>query len=78
MRPNEMHRLARRGSHRNDSPKSWHSVPNVTGDYDFDATILHRSNSDMPKRLQLYVKTKGPAFGPRTAYNGYHGYGGDD
>jgi len=70
--------MAHSGCHTLDAPKGWHAIPVLTGDYDLDATILHRSNKDMPRRLALYVKTKGPAFGPRTAYNGYHGYSGDD
>ena len=66
MRPTDMHKISRRGTHTN-GPKGWHDVPNVTGDYDMDATILHRNNKNMPLRLNLYViKTSG--------YNG-EGYG---
>ena len=77
MRPNAMHKLGHRGCH-TCSPQAWHDVPVLTGDYDFDATILHTGNRSLPARLALYIKTSGPTFGPRTAYNGYHGYGGDD
>jgi hypothetical protein len=56
-------------------PKDWADVPNITGDYDLDATILHRENPDLPERLELYVKR--PTYGPRTAYTGYRG-GGDN
>lgn len=51
------------------APKDWRSVPALTGDYDFDATIAHRSNSDLPARLKQHVK--------RNAYeiqNGYNAY----
>lgn len=78
MRPIDMHRLAHAGCHDDCSPKGWHDVPQVTGDYDLDATILHRSNKDLPARLALYVKHRVNAYGPRTSYNGYHGYSGDD
>lgn len=78
MRPNSMHRLAHNGCHDSDAPKAWHSVPNLTGDYDMDATILHRNNKDMPKRLELYLKKPKGSYGPKTGYNGYHGYSGDD
>jgi hypothetical protein len=52
----------------------------MTGDYDFDATIMHRSNSDLPNRLSMYLR--GPrgsagAYGPR-GYAGYSGNSGDD
>lgn len=69
MRPNKMHQLAHAGSHDADAPKGWHDVPNVCGDYDLDATILHRSNRDLPARLELYIKRN--SYGPRTAYNAY-------
>jgi hypothetical protein len=78
MKPNLMHRLAHNGCHKV-APQGYHTLPNVTGDYDLDATILHRTNTDMPKRLELYVKRgKGGCYGPLTGYNGYHGYHGDN
>lgn len=77
MRPNEMHRLAHAGCH-DCSPKAWHDVPYLSGDYDLDATILHRSNRDLPRRLELYIKRGCNAYGERTGYNSYHGYSGDD
>lgn len=77
MKPTDMHRLAHAGCH-DCSPRGWHDVPQVTGDYDLDATILHRSNKDLPRRLEMYVKHRVNAYGPRTAYDGYHGYSGDD
>ena len=77
MRPNEMHRLAHNGCHQA-APKGWRDVPNMTGDYDLDATILHRNNKSIPNRLELYLKHKATAYGYRTNYDGYHGYSGDD
>lgn len=54
-------------------------MPDLTGDYDLDATIAHRHNKDLPHRLGLYTKGKKQnAYGPRTGYTGYHGYSGDD
>jgi hypothetical protein len=74
-----MHRLAHNGSHVDCSPKGYHAVPNVTGDYDLDATIMHRNNKDLPRRLELYVKKgKATSYGPLTNYNGYSNYHGDD
>jgi hypothetical protein len=55
------------------APKAWREVPNLTGDADCDATIAHRSNTDMPARLNLYIRRSGPI----TAYRGYHNYSGD-
>jgi len=63
--------------HESDAPKDWRDVPDVTGDYDLDATILHRENPDLPHRLALYLKQDRNAFQPVTGYNGYHNYGGD-
>lgn len=59
------------------APKGWRHVPNLTGDYDLDATIAHRSNKDLPHRLAMYAKSD-KAYGPRTAYSGYNRYSGDD
>lgn len=56
MKPNQMHQVAHNGNHDQDAPKAWHNVPNVCGDYDLDATILHRSNKDLPDRLNLYIR----------------------
>lgn len=73
-----MHRLAHAGCHDDCSPKGWHDVPKMSGDYDLDATILHRSNKDLPKRLEMYLKQPKGSYGPRTGYNSIHGYSGDD
>ena len=77
MKPNLLHRLAHNGAHEC-CPKGYRAVPNVTGDPDFDATLLKRNNKDMPKRLDLYLKRgKSNAYGPLTGYDGYHNYNGD-
>lgn len=78
MKPNQMHKIAHGGCHDMDAPKGWHDVPNCTGDYDLDATILHRSNSDLPARLEMYVKDRHNAYGIKTGYNSYNGNSGDD
>jgi hypothetical protein len=77
MKPNEMHKLAHAGCHEC-APKGWRNVPNMSGDYDLDATILHRSNKSLPDRLALYLKHRPHAYGYRTGYDSYHAYSGDD
>lgn len=77
MKPDKMHLLAHRGCHVC-APKGWRDIPNVTGDSDFDATILHRNNKNLPDRLELYVKRGDNAYGYRSNYDSYHGYSGDD
>lgn len=60
------------------APVGWKGeVANLTGDYDLDATIEHRTNPSLPDRLSLYVK-RGTSYGQITGYSGYHGYGGDN
>jgi hypothetical protein len=81
MKPDAMHRLAHQGSHRSCSPGAWHAVPKVTGDYDLDATIMHRKNTDMAARLQTYLRQPrgaSGAYGPRSNLSGYSGNSGDD
>jgi hypothetical protein len=60
------------------APRGWRDVPDVTGDFDLDASILHRHNKDLPHRLELYTKRGGKAYGPGTAYSGYRGYSQDN
>lgn len=74
MKAKEMHSLAHKGNH-TVCAKGYDSVPNVTGDPDLDATIMHRHNVDMPKRLELYVKHR--SYGSVTGYSGYRNYSGD-
>lgn len=59
------------------APRGWRGLPNLTGDYDLDATIAHRNNKDLPHRLALYTR-RAKTYGVKTGYSGYHGYGGDD
>ncbi len=77
MRYRDMHDISHSGCHQC-APREWRGVPNLTGDYDLDATIAHRPNRDLPHRLGLYTKRSRESYGPRTAYGGYHGYSGDD
>lgn len=60
------------------APEGWaHHTPNITGDYDLDETLMHRSNKDMQAKLSMYTR-KIAHSGPKTAYNGYHGYNRND
>jgi hypothetical protein len=76
MKPAAMKSLSGEAHCHECAPKDWRDVPDMSGDYDLDATIAHRDNPSLPDRLSLYLKRK--AYGPRTGYNGYHGYSGDD
>ena len=72
--------LGGHGSHQL-APREWQGLPRITGDYDLDATILHRHNKDLPHRLALYTRMMGGThlrYNPRTAYHGYSGYRGDE
>jgi hypothetical protein len=66
-----MRELAHAGCH-DCAPAAWRKVPKVTGDYDLDATIMHRKDTDLPDRIRTHLS------GPRTAYTAYHNYHGDD
>ena len=79
MRPTAMHGLAHKGCH-SCAPKPWRTVPNVTGDYDLDATIMHRKNHDLEARIRTHLALpRGSAgvYGPR-GYSGRGGNHGDD
>ena len=60
------------------APDAWRRVPNMTGDYDLDATILHRSNKDMAAKIQSHLRNPRGSYGSRSAYSGYAGLHGDD
>ena len=77
MKPNAMHALGRHGCHQC-APRDWRKTPNLTGDYDLDATILHRRNKDIGHRLELYLRKSGKTYGTKGAYSGSHGYHGDE
>ena len=68
MKAKAMRDLAHNGNH-TVSPKAWRDVPNMTGDYDCDATIEHRNNADLPDRMAMYLKRR--AYGIRTGYGNY-------
>jgi len=76
MKKGQMQRLQGRRETHDCCPHAWRDVPNLVGDYDLDATILHRENANLPARLELYVKG-GRAYRPVTGYNGYSNYEGD-
>ena len=63
-----MHQVSHQGNH-DCCPSAWRRVPKVSGDYDLDATIAHRSNRDMSGRLGMYIAPLG--YGPRTSYQAY-------
>lgn len=77
MLKSQMHSLRHSGNHAA-CPKEWRGVPNVTGDYDVDGTIMRRSNKDLPARLNQHLTNSGDAYGQLSAYNGYSGYHGDN
>ena len=58
------------------APAEWRNTPDMTGSYELDATIQRSANTDLPKRLRLYMENE-TAYGARTGYDGYHNYGGD-
>lgn len=76
MRYASMHQVGHHGCHQC-APKGWRRVPNVTGDYDLDASIAHSPNKDMAKKLDLYTTRRG-AYGYRTGYSPYGPVAGDD
>lgn len=77
MKSKEMRSIAHAGNHGSRcAPAAWNDVPVVSGDYDLDATIQHRGNSDLPHRLALYTRRTGS--GPATGYTGYKNSSRDD
>jgi hypothetical protein len=59
------------------APRDWRNTPNMTGDYDMDATIMHRKNLSIPDRLALYLRKPRSSYHPGTAYSGVSNYHGD-
>ncbi len=59
------------------APEIWRRTPNITGDYEMDASIVHCKNKSVPGKLQSHLLNDSP-YGPRTAYDGYSGYKGDN
>lgn len=60
------------------APKIWRTTPQVTGSYELDAGIARNENKNLPTRVKFFVEANDNIYGGRTAYNGYHGYTGDD
>jgi len=70
----------KRPKHSNDhyaAPKAWRHTPNMTGDYDLDASIMHSHSKALPGKLSTHT-IKNEPYGPKTGYDGYSGYSGDD
>ena len=59
-------------------PNEWRRIPCVTGSYEMDAVIAQTKNENVKNRLKLYCEQSDNVYGPKTAYNGYRGYSGDD
>lgn len=72
-----MLKIGHKGCHQC-APREWRNTPNLTGDYDLDATILHRRNKDLGHRLELYIRKSGKTYGIKSGYSGSHGYHGDE
>jgi hypothetical protein len=58
-------------------PPTHRQVPNITGDYDFDASLVRSKNTDLAAKFRSHLATGGPGYGPLTAYCGYSNYSGD-
>ena len=59
------------------APRGWRTTPNMTGDYDMDATIMHRGNKSIPDRLSLYLRKGRSSYHPGSGYSGVTNYHGD-
>ena len=59
------------------APQIWRRTPNITGDYEMDASIVHCKNASVPAKLGMYISGDGPGYGPLSGYNAYHNYHGD-
>jgi hypothetical protein len=59
------------------APSEWRNVSDMTGSYELDGTIARNPNKDMKDRLSFYLDSGRNAYGPLSAYNGYHNYSGD-
>lgn len=60
------------------APKAWRQTSNLTGDYEMDASILHSRNKSVAAKIESHLSDGAAAYSPRTAYNGYDGYKGDN
>jgi hypothetical protein len=59
------------------APPEWRHTPCMTGDYELDGAIQQCPNTDMAARIADHLTGRN-AYAPRTAYNGYDRYHGDD
>lgn len=49
------------------APTGWRGhTPNLSGDYDLDETMIHRSNKGMSAKLGMHLKS------PRSVYENRH------
>lgn len=55
------------------APEMWRKTPNITGDYEMDASIVHCKNKAVPAKLSMYTLEHN-AYRSQTAYNAYSGY----
>ncbi len=68
------------------APLEYRRIPNITGSYELDSVISANKNKDMEIRLGMYAghelrfscNRSEKSYGPRTAYDGYDGYSGDE
>lgn len=75
MNRKDMQRLSGAAANHSCCPAGWRDVPNVSGDYDLDATMMHRENPNLPARLEQHLAR---GMNPRTGYDAYDGYNGDN
>jgi hypothetical protein len=72
-------------------PIDWRHTPNMTGDFEMDASIMNAKAKRLKTDLIHHIKADGlwnsiapgepgpsKTYGPRTNYQGYDGYHGDD
>lgn len=63
------------------APGEWRHTPNMTGDYEFDASVIHAKAKRLKTDLMHHIKdgnVPNTIYDPRTAYRGYSGYHGDE
>jgi hypothetical protein len=71
------------------APSEWRHTPNMTGDHEFDASVMHASAKRVSRDIAHHIKGGSigniiedgrNAYQPRTNYAGgsYEGYHGDD
>ena len=58
-------------------PPTHRQVPNITGDYDFDASLVRSKNTDLAAKFRNHISAS-QGYGYRTNYRGYSGLAGDD